>query len=239
MKLYILGCMGPYPEKDRALSSYLVETDESKVLVDCGSGALANLQKYIEIKELDGLILSHLHGDHMADVLSLRYYCASHNVRLNVYLPNEDSCEYRLIAGTPFFNIVHIQDGKTIKIKDQEITFVEMIHPKQTFGIRVTDGLVTLSYTGDTVLNPNLDILTEGADVVLADCSYPTELHTPQTPHMSLYQGAKYAENKPFKLLVTHIKPECDITDEATQLGLECVNQGDIYTIKHNGCIKE
>ena len=169
MKLYILGCMGPYPEKDRALSSYLVETDESKVLVDCGSGALANLQKYIEIKELDGLILSHLHGDHMADVLSLRYYCASHNVRLNVYLPNEDSCEYRLIAGTPFFNIVHIQDSKTIKIKDQEITFVEMIHPKQTFGIRVTDGLVTLSYTGDTVLNPNLDILTEGADVVLAD----------------------------------------------------------------------
>lgn len=239
MKLYILGCMGPYPENDKALSSYLLETHNSKVLLDCGSGALAQLQKYVEIKELDGLILSHLHGDHMADVLALRYYCASHNFRLNVYLPNEDSFEYRLIAGTPFFNIIHIQDGKTIKIKDQNIRFVEMIHPKQTFGVRVTDGEVTFCYTGDTVLNPNLDVLTEGADVVLADCAYPTDLHTPQTPHMSLYQGAKYSEDKPFKLLVTHLKPECDITKEAQQLGLICVNQGDIYTIKHKGYIKE
>ncbi|HEY8390409.1 MAG TPA: MBL fold metallo-hydrolase [Clostridia bacterium] len=238
MKLYVLGCMGPYPEKDRALSSYLVETKEAKVLLDCGSGALAQLQKYIEINQLDGLILSHLHGDHMSDVLSLIYYCASHNFRLNVYLPNEDSLEYRLIANFPLFNIIHISDGKTIKIKDQEITFIEMVHPRQTFGAKITDGSVTLSYTGDTVINPNLDILTKNADVVLADCAYPSEFHTPQTPHMSLYQGAKYAENKPFKLLVTHFKPECDISEEVNQLGLHCVKQGDIYTIKHNGFTK-
>mgnify|MGYP000853801648 CR=1 FL=1 len=239
MKLYILGCMGPYPEKDRALSGYLVETQKAKVLLDCGSGILAQLQKHIEIKKLDGLILSHLHSDHMADVLALRYYCSNHNFRLNVYLPKEDSPEYHLIADTPFFNIVHIIDGKVIKINDQEITFIEMVHPKRTFGAKITDGTVTLCYTGDTVLNPNLDVLTDQADVVLMDCAYPTDFHTPQVPHMSLYQGAKYAENKPFKLLVTHFKPEYDISAEVMQLGLTCVNQGDIYTIKYNSCIKE
>jgi ribonuclease BN (tRNA processing enzyme) len=227
--------MGPYPEKDCALSGYLIESQNAKVLIECGSGVLAQLQKHTEIKRLEALILTHLHFDHISDVFVLKYYCATHNLKLDVYMPQEDSLEYRLISSMPEFNVIHIDDGKDIKIKDLNINFIEMVHPKKTLGVKISDGQVILAYTGDTVLNPNLDILTDGADTVLMDCAYPTELHAPETPHMSLYQGAKYAQDKPFKLLVTHIKPEADIQQELDQLGLVRVYQGDIYKIIQGG----
>ncbi|NLC16874.1 MAG: MBL fold metallo-hydrolase [Clostridiales bacterium] len=235
MKLYILGCMGPYPEKDLALSGYLVQSQNAKVLIDCGSGVLAQLQKYTQIKTLDALILTHLHFDHISDVFVLKYYCMAHNFKLDVYMPQEDSMEYRLISSEPEFNIIHIEDGKNIKIKDMDINFVEMVHLKKNLGVKISDGQATLAYTGDTVLNPNLDILTEGADVVLMDCAYPSEFHLPEIPHMSLYQGAKYAQDKPFKLLVTHVKPETDIQQELDWLGLNRVYQGDVYEIIRGG----
>jgi ribonuclease BN (tRNA processing enzyme) len=235
MKLYVLGCMGPYPEEDAALSGYLAETQNAKVLLDCGNGVLARLQKYTEIDKLDAVILTHLHADHMSDILVLRYYCAFNNLKLDVYLPREDSHEYRLISSCDNFNIIDIESQNSYKIKDLDISFVEMVHPKKCFGVKLSDGKVTLAYTGDTALNPNLDILTEGADAALMDCAFPTEFHMPETPHMSLQQGYKYAHNKPFGLLVTHIIPKTDITGELKELGLNRVYQGDTYEILPKG----
>ncbi|HEY8424138.1 MAG TPA: MBL fold metallo-hydrolase [Clostridia bacterium] len=235
MKLYVLGCMGPYPEKDKALSGYLVETNNAKVLLDCGNGVLARLQKYIDLNELDAVILTHLHADHMSDILVMRYYCAVQNQKLDVYMPQEDSLEYNLISSEPNFNIINIEPGKQYRIKDLNFDFVEMVHPKKCFGVKITDGQGVLAYTGDTMLNPNLDVLTNGADLVLMDCAFPSVIHKPETPHMSLAQAAQYAKNKPFKLLVTHIIPKTDITNELKKLGLERVFQGDIYEISAQG----
>ncbi|HEY8390496.1 MAG TPA: MBL fold metallo-hydrolase [Clostridia bacterium] len=235
MKLYVLGCMGPYPEKDAALSGYLVESKSAKVLLDCGNGVLARLQNYTDIIKLDAVILTHLHADHMSDILVLRYYCAFNNLKLDVYLPQEDSLEYSLISSCENFNIINIEPDKTYKIKDLNIHFVEMAHPKKCFGVRLEDEKAVLAYTGDTTLNPNLDKLTLGADTVLMDCAFPTQAHKPQTPHMSLSQGALYAQNKPFKLLVTHIIPNTDITNELKELGLNRVYQDDIYEIIRQG----
>ncbi|MGG5833061.1 MBL fold metallo-hydrolase, partial [Bacillus pumilus] len=42
-------------------------------LVDCGSGVLSKLQQYIDIEELDAVLLSHYHHDHIADIGPLQY----------------------------------------------------------------------------------------------------------------------------------------------------------------------
>ena len=41
MKLTVLGCNGPYPAAGGACSGYLLETGDTRVLLDCGAGALA------------------------------------------------------------------------------------------------------------------------------------------------------------------------------------------------------
>ncbi len=41
--------------------------------MDCGSAVLSQLQTYITPEELDAVILSHYHADHMADIGVLQH----------------------------------------------------------------------------------------------------------------------------------------------------------------------
>jgi len=75
MKLTILGNNGPYPAPGGACSGYLLESDsgETRLLIDCGTGVLANLLAVCPPKALSAVILSHLHYDHMSDMLPMQY----------------------------------------------------------------------------------------------------------------------------------------------------------------------
>ncbi len=37
-------------------------------MLDCGSGVLTLLQNYIDLEQLDAVVLSHYHWDHIADI---------------------------------------------------------------------------------------------------------------------------------------------------------------------------
>jgi len=73
MKLTVLGCCGPYPAAGGACSGYLLEEDGYRVLIDCGNGVLSRLQQHLKSWELEAVLLSHLHFDHTADLMVLRY----------------------------------------------------------------------------------------------------------------------------------------------------------------------
>ena len=70
MKLTILGNNGPYPASNAACSGYLLESDSGKthVLIDCGTGVLAQLVGRSLLPSLDAVLLSHLHFDHMSEM---------------------------------------------------------------------------------------------------------------------------------------------------------------------------
>ena len=68
MKLTILGSGSPEPGVRRASSGYLVEVGEEKLLFDCGGGVFDRLlQVGLRPSDIDYLIFSHLHSDHMMD----------------------------------------------------------------------------------------------------------------------------------------------------------------------------
>lgn len=73
MEITVLGNQGPCMGPGGACSGYLVETKNIRILIDCGSGVLSNLQKVCDVGTLDAIILSHLHYDHMGDILVLKY----------------------------------------------------------------------------------------------------------------------------------------------------------------------
>ncbi|WP_238438780.1 MBL fold metallo-hydrolase [Frankia nepalensis] len=59
------------PAGGQCSSSYLVETDSTRVLLDCGPGAMTALSAVMRPWDLDGVIISHLHLDHCYDLLPL------------------------------------------------------------------------------------------------------------------------------------------------------------------------
>ena len=74
MKLTVLGYLGGYPANGIGTSSYLLESSGFHLLIDCGSGALLSLEDVLDPLKLNGLILTHYHHDHTADVGVLQYY---------------------------------------------------------------------------------------------------------------------------------------------------------------------
>ena len=72
MRLTILGSGSPEPHIRRASSGYLVETEKSRILFDCGGGVFDRLlQAGHNPGDVDTLIFSHLHSDHMMDYARL------------------------------------------------------------------------------------------------------------------------------------------------------------------------
>lgn len=75
MKLTIIGCTGSFPGPGSPASCYLVTafdgTRDWKILLDLGSGALGVLQRYTDLKDIDGIMISHLHPDHCMDLCGM------------------------------------------------------------------------------------------------------------------------------------------------------------------------
>jgi ribonuclease Z len=67
-RLLLLGTGTPAPLVHRAGSSYLLQTGEQTLLIDCGPGSVRRLlEAGIEITDIDHLLLTHLHYDHCVD----------------------------------------------------------------------------------------------------------------------------------------------------------------------------
>ncbi|HJW59526.1 MAG TPA: MBL fold metallo-hydrolase, partial [Actinomycetota bacterium] len=77
IRLTILGSSGTYPAAGRACSGYLVEAGEgdqaTRVWVDAGPGTLSNLLRVAELPTIDAIWVSHLHVDHVGDLLAANY----------------------------------------------------------------------------------------------------------------------------------------------------------------------
>jgi ribonuclease BN (tRNA processing enzyme) len=89
-EVVVLGSEPAWPSGPRACSGYLVRTAESTVLIDCGTGVFGRLVDVLAPEGLTGVVISHLHFDHWADLVPFRYYLsfeARPDVSPRLYLP--------------------------------------------------------------------------------------------------------------------------------------------------------
>ena len=77
MRITVLGKSPAWQDADGACSGYLVEGGGQTVLLDCGPGVFAKLRRYVDYVDVDAVVISHLHADHILDLVpfasGLRY----------------------------------------------------------------------------------------------------------------------------------------------------------------------
>ncbi len=73
LQLTVIGCSAASPRPGGACSSYLVTHGAVNVLMDCGPGSLSVLRQEINPRNLDAIVISHLHADHTLDLVPLAY----------------------------------------------------------------------------------------------------------------------------------------------------------------------
>jgi ribonuclease BN (tRNA processing enzyme) len=74
VRLTVLGKSPSWPDAGGACSGYLVEDENTCLLLDCGSGVLAQLRLVRDYDRVDAVVISHMHADHFFDLVP--YACA-------------------------------------------------------------------------------------------------------------------------------------------------------------------
>lgn len=211
MRVTVLGCSGSYPGPGMACSGYLVRTDSTSIWLDAGAGTMANLQRHIEIGDVDAVILSHSHVDHYGDVLSFsvarQYYLGQPKVP--VFGPADlmqilnDRKEHVLTTA--------VTDGDEVAVGDIKATFSATSHSVPTLAVRLESGGASLGYSSDTGPAWSLSSLGTGLDLALVEATFLQDEEGSGSPHLSARQAGLTAKEAGAKrLLLTHIAPIID-----------------------------
>lgn len=213
MELVVLGNQSPYPGPGGACSGYLVR-GEGSVLLDCGSGSLANLARHLPLWQLDAVVLSHLHGDHYADLLVLRYAIQTARAKgwrpgpLPVYGPPEPFSVWDTLPYKDNLVLHPWQPGQTLDLIGLHWQCQEARHSILALSVAVTDGRKRLVYSGDTAYHPGLVELAGGADLLLTEATLQEEDAAAALAqgHLTARQVGRLAKESGAKrVLLTHL----------------------------------
>ncbi|GGJ92078.1 hypothetical protein GCM10007063_13360 [Lentibacillus kapialis] len=226
MELTIVGYWGGYPAPDGATSAYMLEQDDFTLLIDVGSGSLSKLQKTKHVMDLDAVILSHYHHDHIGDIGVLQHawliqsYIHQSNEILPIYAHAEDEEGFKSLTHKNTEGIAY-DPSQTLEVGPFSITFLKTDHPVACFGMRITNGDTTLVYTADTAFKEEWYEFAQDADFLITDCNFYEDQDGASAGHMTSKEGALIAQKANVgKLILSHLpqyRDNNDLVKEAKQ----------------------
>ncbi|HHV13479.1 MAG TPA: MBL fold metallo-hydrolase [Clostridiales bacterium] len=212
MKLTVLGNNGTYPIKNGACSSFLLEADAIKILIDMGNGSLAKLQNICDLSEINVIIISHLHFDHFADLFPFKYAVETKKAfgdnigKVKLYIPKVPQWIYSEISSNDVFSIYYIQDGLTEIMNNIGLHFFKVNHSIDSYAVRVTYENKIFTYSSDSSFCDSLMHAADSADLFLCESTLLSNMKHLPGIHMTAFEAGVLAKKaKVKKLLLTHL----------------------------------
>ncbi len=219
MQLDVVGCAGSQPGGGQACSGYVVRTETTAVLVDCGFGVAAGVTGLLDPVELDAIVVTHRHLDHSIDLLGLfRVLWAGDDV---VPVFAADEVEEAL---TPMvkhdrrpdwervFPWTTVTAGDAWGIGDLAVEAFAAEHPVPTLSLRLADEAgTTLAYSSDTG-GSGLGDCARDSDLFLCEATWQGEDDDRRGDgHLTAFRaGAIAADAGAARLVLTHLRPHLD-----------------------------
>lgn len=213
LKLNILGFNGGYPGPKVGTSGYLISVNDFHLLIDCGSGVLSKLEQKINPFDLDAVILSHYHSDHIADVGVLQHYWQilyqqkTKNDYLPIYGNMSDLDNFNKLD---WFNVTKkysFDENKEIIIGPIKLNFKKVIHPIPSYAIRVEEVKTkkVLTYTGDTAFFSELIEFCRDSDLLITDTNFEANKKGDLVHMTSTESGYLANHSNSKKLIISHL----------------------------------
>lgn len=145
-------------------NSYLITTKENNYyLIDFGI-TLSKLKKYVDIKELKAIFITHIHNDHILGLKNLKYDIPIiAKGKTKEYLENNYS--------------LNLLDDNINKFEDISFDFFELSHDVENYGIIIKDKINELVYITDTGYIPQKYYsLLKDKSIYLVESNYDDEM---------------------------------------------------------------
>jgi ribonuclease BN (tRNA processing enzyme) len=171
-------------------------------------------------RDLDAVLISHLHADHVSDLYTLRFavYTAQREGSMPapfpIYMPDEPVDFYRFIHSNirEEFDIRVVTADTKLDLDGMGVRFLTTRHPILAHAMRFEHDGKVLVYTTDTSYFDGLVAFCRGADLLLAEATLQErDRELEELGHMTARTAGLLAERAGAgTLLLTHIWPEYD-----------------------------
>ncbi len=243
MKLTCFGKYGPYPKGGKSTSCYMLEHEGKNIIIELGCGALSKVLEKLRIADIDAVFLSHLHADHMGDMLTLRYALKASKVSgeieepIPVYLPAKPEPESQMLSSNPMMDTRFIDDDMNTQLFGLNISFAFMPHPYPSYAMKFEAEGKTFVYSGDTKENDRLAPFAKDADLFLMEAALlEKDVHS-SSAHLSAVEAGKIGKQSGAKkMLVTHLFPNYDPEDVLEEVrrsykGAQLIEENKTYEV--------
>ena len=229
-EVVVIGSGTGAPSLKRGSPGLVVLSEGTTVLIDSGPGALRKmLEAGITYLDLDLLLYTHTHPDHVADLVPILFACK---------YAEKPRQEDLFCAGGPGFNgffeklknvygtwieprAYHLttkeMTGTPLIFRDLRISSKPMAHLSESLGYRIEfkDGK-SMAVSGDTDYCKNLVDLASAVDLLVLESSFPDgkKVEGHLTPSIA---GRIASESQCKRVLLTHLYPVCDQVDVVEQ----------------------
>jgi ribonuclease BN (tRNA processing enzyme) len=184
MRLTILGTGSARPIGDSAQSGVLVESGDSAILFDVGSGIASQVEARVGAHNLAGLFVGHFHADHWIDIGPMRYrfpWGEPAPKPLPVFLPpgGKEKLEHLAVAINerptffePAYDITEFESGQTFQVGPISVTPHAVGHYVPAYSMDITgpDG-ERIVYAGDMGPSEMVVDLACGAEVLILEAT--------------------------------------------------------------------
>ncbi|MCP3903042.1 MAG: MBL fold metallo-hydrolase [Planctomycetes bacterium] len=204
MRLLITGIGDAFTSRHFG-SSAVLDAPEGYVLIDCPdliNRALREAKEAsgwpVEVRAIDDIILTHLHGDHCNGLEAFGFLRRifgqndpAQRPRIHTTAPVAERLWERLAPAmdAPFtdaenstledyYDVRIIEPGTPASIAGLTVESRFTKHPVPTIGLRVSNGEVTLGWSGDTAYDPRHIEWLSDADLIVHEVNI-SNVHTP------------------------------------------------------------
>ncbi|MBR3132482.1 MAG: ribonuclease Z [Clostridia bacterium] len=243
MKVKTVGT-GSISVKERSACCLIDE----KILVDCGNGIVKTLlEQNVDVNKIDTLLITHLHGDHFADIPFLimqRNFCPAEN-ELNIFCPigteenvgkifsllYSDTSDWTISRDRAKINFVEFDS-----LDNKEVTngyfvdsyLVDHGNFKPAYGFVITNGEKRVGVSGDSTYCENIDKIVESSDISILDMSFIES----GAKHMGVNDIKRLVEKYNKKIIGTHMSyASRQFVLDNNIGGIIIPNDGDVFEV--------
>ena len=203
-------CTSTNNKDKRYRTSALLETDTTRVLIDCGPDVRMQLMP-LPFKRIDAVLLTHIHYDHVSGIDDLRPYCTFGDIEI---FANEDTVRGlkqtmpycftdELYPGVPRLNLHTIESGKAFKVNEVEVLPIKVYHGKLPI-LAYRFGEVAYITDMKTIDDTEKELLKGVKVLVVNGLRWDKEHHSHQLINEAIAFSKSIGAEKTFLTHVTH-----------------------------------